>query len=120
MKKNMSTACSGMTLCFVVILILGLTGLAFAHPDITLKDAAGNNIADVGSTTLAPAYSANQTCGACHDGTADHNPDGEVLLSYNQIEKHSFHAQEGANHLAEFNPLGMMPWAQSKGMFGKW
>jgi len=125
-----------MMLFVAVFLVLGLTAMAFAHPDITLKDAQGNDILDPGfkalaegddpnirEFNLAPAYSAKMTCGTCHDGVTDHDPDpvGEkILLSYDQIEKHSYHFQQGSNNLAEFNPLGMMPWAQSRGMFGKW
>jgi len=79
---------------------------------ITLRDAIGTPL-PTGSTD---AYSAKTTCGACHD--------------YDAIERHSYHAQLGANEFNGFNPwvMGNMPsiaakgkpWVQSGGHIGKW
>lgn len=93
-------------------LLVGSSAFA-AHPvDIPLLDADGNQIA-VGDTA---AYSAKETCGACHD--------------YDAIERHSFHAQLAANEHAGWNPwvMGNMPsvaskgkpWVQATGHLGKW
>ncbi|MBI5558511.1 MAG: cytochrome C [Deltaproteobacteria bacterium] len=84
-----------------------------AHTDpIVLKDADGAALAP-GSTA---AYSAKQTCGTCHD--------------YNAIERHSYHAQLGANQHFGFNPYkngtwnaeaaNGKPWVSSPGHVGKW
>lgn len=93
-------------------LLIGSQAFA-SHPvDIPLLDAAGNAI----STGSNAAYSAKETCGACHD--------------YNAIERHSFHAQLAANEHAGFNPWAMgnmpsiaakgKPWVQATGHLGKW
>ena len=93
-------------------LLVGAQAFA-AHPvDIPLLDATGGAIA-AGSST---AYSAKETCGACHD--------------YDAIERHSFHAQLGANEHAGFNPWSMgnmpsiaakgKPWVMGTGHIGKW
>ena len=97
-------------------LVTGTQALA-SHADatsvpITLKDANGNVIAP-GSTA---AYSAKETCGGCHD--------------YNAMERHSYHAQLGANQYLGWNAWAMgnwnsiatkgKPWVQSPGHVGKW
>jgi len=101
-------------------LALGLAGTLQAsvpeHANIILKDADGNSLA-VGSTT---AYSSRRTCGGCHD--------------YAGIEKHSTHAQLGANQHSGWNPYNPdsplkerndatsigKSWVQSSGHVGKW
>ena len=93
-------------------LLVGTQAFA-AHPvDIPLLDAAGTPISASGTA----AYSANKTCGACHD--------------YDAIERHSYHAQLSANEHAGWNPWtqGNMtsvaakgkPWVQGTGHVGKW
>ena len=142
MKRFKKTAHPGMMLMAVAFLVLGLAGSALAHPDITLRDATGAAIADPGFQSidpadanfmqynLAPAFSAKETCGACH-GDKGTYPN---LLSYDEIEKHSYHTQLGANQLAGWNPWNPdsankfkkgvgpkgKPWVQSPGHFGKW
>ncbi len=96
-------------------LILGLAGSGWAaHPDVQLRDAAGSLIP--AGLAPAPAFSMKATCGYCHGDKATY-PD---LLSYDEIEKHSYHAQLGANQMVEFNPSAAKPWVQSPGHFGKW
>lgn len=93
-------------------LLIGSQAFA-AHPtDIPLRDASGAQIA----AGANDAYSAKETCGACHD--------------YDQIERHSFHAQLGANEHTGFNSwtFGNMAsvaskgktWIQGTGHVGKW
>ena len=93
-------------------LLVGTQAFA-SHPvGIQLKDATGADIA-AGSTT---AYSAKETCGDCHD--------------YEGIERHSGHAQLGANQYLGWNAWAMgnwnsiatkgKPWVQSPGHVGKW
>jgi len=97
-------------------LTFGLVGTGWAaHPPIPLFDAAGIEVPDNG-TAVAPVFSYKITCGKCHGDAA--YPD---LLGYDEIEKHSFHAQLGANQLKEWNSATPKPWAlQSPGHFGKW
>ncbi|MBN2332506.1 MAG: cytochrome C [Deltaproteobacteria bacterium] len=128
MKKiHLTTA-----LLAAVILLFGMVGSSMAiHPDIDLLDADGNPISSAGG--LQPAFSYKTTCGACHNGV---NLDGEgnVLLSYDDIEQHSLHAQLSANQFMGWNiwnpdsansyKKGPAPkgknWVQSPGHFGKW
>jgi hypothetical protein len=104
--------------------LTGLAGMAFAHPAIPLLDEAGAPLdydAVAAAAGVAPAYSAKATCGACHD--------------YNQIEKHSYHAQIGANEWRGWNPFNPdatvdkfkagvgakgKNWVQSPSHLGKW
>ncbi|MCK5192224.1 MAG: hypothetical protein KAQ71_00340 [Desulfobulbaceae bacterium] len=93
-------------------LLIGTQAFAAHGVAITLMDATGNPI----PTGSSVAYSANQTCGACHD--------------YDAIERHSYHAQLGANEHTGFNSwtYGNMPsvaskgktWIMSTGHLGKW
>ena len=124
---------------------LALTNPVFIHgiapdgsPDpqtqIILRGADGNAIPS--GTGLQPAFSVKETCGACHDGSKlDGN--GDPLLSYNEIERHAYHAQMSANEFVGWNtynanavglfskfrksgtPKGKS-WVQSLGHFGKW
>jgi len=111
-----------LTLVSCLAVILGMAGTAAAHPSVKLKDADGNYITEL---LNGPAYSINMSCGLnqaayCHDpGT---------------IEKHSYHAQLGANQqvgFAPFNPNSSnsylsgvatkgKSWVQSPGHVGKW
>jgi hypothetical protein len=114
---------TGAALLCASFLVLSLTGLAFAdmppaHNGIILRDAAGAPIA-AGATTNN-AFSTKGTCGQCHD--------------YDAIEKHSYHAQLGANEQRGWNPFNAnssdkyvsgpatkgKPWVQSPGHVGKW
>ncbi|MCB2183417.1 MAG: hypothetical protein KQH63_15390 [Desulfobulbaceae bacterium] len=98
---------------------------AFTHDRVTLRDASGAALAAVDTDAdgigdavpaTAPAYSAKETCGACH--------------AYDAIERHSFHAQLGANEHKGWNAWAMgnwnsiatkgKPWVQSPGHAGKW
>lgn len=96
-------------------LLLGSQAFA-AHPiNIVLRDASGTPIPSSGLGSDA-AYSAKTTCGACHD--------------YDAIERHSYHAQLGANQHLGWNAWAMgnwnsvatkgKPWVQSPGHLGKW
>ena len=99
-------------------LTFGLVGTGWAaHVPIPLLDADGNAIATPAPGVVAPAFSVKETCGACHGDKVTY----PQLLSYDEIEKHSFHAQLGANNMKEFDPLAASPWAvQSGAHFGKW
>ena len=94
-------------------LLVTANAQAFTHDGVVLRDATG---AAIFTATAGPAYSAKETCGACHD--------------YDAIERHSYHAQLGANQHAGWNAwkMGNMnsvaskgkPWVQSPGHMGKW
>jgi hypothetical protein len=100
---------------------------------IILRDANGTAISSAGTGPKA-AFSVKETCGACHDGSTLRPSNGEPLLSYDQIEQGSYHAQMGANNLYGWKTAspgdkdafraGKAPagkaWVQSKGHFGKW
>lgn len=108
------------------------TALAYnaSHQTIVLKDPAG---APITAATAANAFSIKTTCfGAvgCHgDATAT----GTNKFSYDDIERHSYHAQLGANEFRGWNPAnpdgdayraGAGPtgknWVQSPGHVGSW
>jgi hypothetical protein len=118
---------------------LAATDPVYVHDHITLRGPDGAAIGTPGDCTATTAFSAKETCGACHDGTSQ-QACGKVLLSYDEIERHSYHAQMSANELvgwAAYNagatgptaflakfrksstPKGK-PWVQSVGHFGKW
>ncbi len=106
-----------------LVLILGMTGSAIAmdwHWDVKLRDSNGDTIPYNADGTPAPAYSAKQTCGACHN--------------YELMERNSYHAQLGNNQMvgwAAWNPNSPSKfksgvaakgknWVQSPGHVGKW
>lgn len=119
--------------------LVGLTaGVALAHntssglhQNIPLKDPSGNPIAATATTNNA--FSIKQTCfgtAGCH-GTA--SAPGNAKYTYDQIERHSYHAQLGANEFRGYNPAnpdgdawrsGAGPagknWVQSPGHVGSW
>lgn len=111
MKKRYK---SGLLVSAITATALMVGSQAFANhgSNIVLRDASGTPIPD----TSDVAYSAKETCGQCHD--------------YDAIERHSFHAQLGANEHKGWNPwvYGNMnsiaskgkPWVQSTGHVGKW
>ena len=119
MKKIMDTRLALGMACSLG-LAFGLAGTVYAapaaHSDIVLKDHTGAALA-ADSTT---AYSAKQTCGACHN--------------YATIEKHATHAQLDANNIVGWNPYNPdskvgaksnvnskgKNWVQSGGHMGKW
>jgi len=120
---------------------LALTDPVFVHGAngenvIILRDANATAI-PYDTTDLQYAFSARETCGACHDGTTMRPSNSETLLSYEDIEQHAYHAQLSANELvgwATFNANAtgdfakfrkcLAPksknWVQSVGHFGKW
>ena len=140
-RRLKRTAFGGILLTSTVLLFMMMAGTCLAatdpvyvHSQITLRDAYGTAINS--GSGLQPAFSAKETCGACHDGTTlDGN--GEPLLSYGDIERHAYHAQMSANELVGWNaynaaatgdfagfrksgtPKGKN-WVQSLGHFGKW
>jgi hypothetical protein len=112
MKKHYKSCIVG-SIVTTAALLIGAQAFA-AHTDpIPLLDANGNPITAANADV---AYSAKQTCGACHD--------------YDGIERHSFHTQLGANEFKGWNPwsMGNWPsgaakgkaWVQSTGHVGKW
>lgn len=100
------------------------------HDNILLRDA-GNNLIAPGSTQ---AFSMKNTCGACHNGSKTAPSTGRTLLSYDQIERHSYHAQLAANEQRgwnNWNPDSKDPqvsgvgpqgknWVQGPGHVGAW
>jgi len=115
MKKYTYSVLAVMML-LAACLVFGLVGTSMAaHVAIPLLDADGDPVAATPGVA-APAFSVKETCGACHGNVA--YPE---LLGYDAIEKHSYHAQLGANQLAEWNSANAKPWGQqSPGHFGKW
>lgn len=104
------------------------------HSNIVLKNHAGQIITDLtGTTQLENAYSVKQTCfgtAGCH---GDASRTDNAKYSYDDIEKHSYHAQVGANQLYGFNPANPdgdawetsaspqgKNWVQSAGHMGSW
>jgi hypothetical protein len=118
----------GAVLLSTMSLVLGLlVGNAFAdlsvHGNIILRgpDGAPITSADgvVDGVTVANAYSAKATCGACHD--------------YDAIEQHSYHTQLASNEHYGWDPMnpdgddwekGAGPkgkaWVQGQGHVGAW
>ena len=114
------------------------------HTNIVLKDWQGQEIARPADGTAAPAYSVKQTCFGSTNGVACHgnsSATNNAKFSYDDIERHSYHAQLGANEFRGFNPanpdaynqytnsgdkwrVGAGPqgknWVQSPGHFGSW
>lgn len=111
------------------------------HANITLKDYAGNPIVQQ-TDGSAKAYSVKTTCftSNCH-GDAVINASNKAKFSYDEIERHSYHSQLGANEFRGFNPYnadaynpytlagdkwrsGAGPvgknWVQSPGHVGSW
>lgn len=117
---------------------LAVTDPVYVHDQIVLRAADGGRIAS--GNDLRNAFSAKETCGYCHNGgtTPDgFDSNGQPLLSYDDIERHSYHAQLGANELVgwnTYNPAATGPfagfrkggtpkgksWVQGLGHFGKW
>lgn len=127
MKKRYQSGLLVTSLTAAALLIASNSAQAYTHDRVTLRDATGAAItaldtdADgIGDTVpaAAPAYSAEKTCGTagCHD--------------YNGIERHSYHAQLGANQFMGWNAWAQgnwnsiatkgKPWVQSPGHVGKW
>jgi len=125
MKKIMNTRMALGVACSLG-LAFGLAGtvqtaLAYQHGAIALKNAAGADIPATGPGSDA-AYSAKKTCGTagCHD--------------YGMIERHSTHAQLGANGIDGWSPWNPdsknsdvkgcnymgKEWTQTYGHTGKW
>ncbi|MFH1216775.1 MAG: cytochrome C [Pseudomonadota bacterium] len=120
MKKRYQSGLLVTSLTAAALLVASSHAQAYSHNGVTLRDASGAAIAAPGGVVpaVAPAYSAERTCGAagCHD--------------YKAIERHSFHAQLGANQHMGWNPYkngtwnseaaNGKPWVQSPGHTGKW
>ncbi len=114
------------------VLLMAGTAAAYnpAHDNILLRDA--------GNTLIAPdstkAFSMKNTCGACHNGSTIAPSTGRALLSYDQIERHSYHAQLASNEQRgwnNWNPDSKDPvvsgagpqgknWVQGPGHVGAW
>lgn len=87
-------------------LVFGFSGSAFAayiqqHESIVLKDPAGTPITEMNAP--GNAFSMKTTCFTtdCHGDT---NAPGNLKYTYDDIEKHSYHAQIGANEQKGYNP----------------
>ncbi|GFO64762.1 cytochrome C [Geomonas paludis] len=119
------------------VAVIGVAaGSAFAatHDNIVLRDR--NKVA-IKSTDTKNAFSMQGTCGYCHNGTATNDAgqaNGKTLLSYNEIERHNYHASLGQNEFRGFNPYNPdstdawrvgaaapgKSWVQSPGHVGSW
>lgn len=102
-----------------------------AHQAIPLKDATGAAITINAATGEGKAYSVKTTCfgtTGCHGAGT-----GVLDYSYDDIERHSYHAQLGASELKGFNAgnpdadawragagPGKKNWVQSPGHVGSW
>jgi hypothetical protein len=133
--KFKDKALSKTVLLSTAALLFGTAGSAFAvynqaHENIVLKNAAGTAITEMNAA--GNAFSMKQTCfgtAGCHG-----NGTGKLAYTYDQIERHSYHAQLGANEIRGFNPYnpdstdafrtGAGPqgknWVQSPGHVGSW
>lgn len=106
-----------------------------AHKEIPLKDPAGAPIVK-NADGSATAFSIKTTCfgtAGCHgDGAAGAS---DVLkYTYDDIEKHNYHAQIGGSELKGYNPFNIdstdpwrtgasakgKAWVQSPGHVGAW
>ena len=133
MKKWISKMTLGGVLpTAAMVLLMGGTAQAFysppaEHENIILKDADGVNITSMDSGDNA--FSMKETCGTCHGDKATY----PQLLSYDEIERHSYHAQLAANDHYGYNPMnpdgdkwesGPSPkgkaWVQGQGHLGAW
>ncbi|MEW6520068.1 MAG: hypothetical protein AB1461_11700 [Thermodesulfobacteriota bacterium] len=132
MKKSYK---SGIVISAVTAAAMMMGGSqAWSHPSVYIKDANDQFIrpvfVDAGLDGVAgnaddayelpagplPAYSSKNSCGECHD--------------YQAVERHSYHAQLGANQILGWNAWAMgnwnseatqgKPWVQSPGHVGKW
>lgn len=138
--KLLKKAASRSAVLPAAALLVGLAGgtaLAYnaSHNDIVLKDAAGSVI----TSLTGNAYSVKKTCFdtvGCH-GTGS---TGTLKLTYDELERHSYHAMNGSNELRGFNapnPDGVLPdgsadpfrrgatpqgknWVQSPAHIGSW
>lgn len=120
-----------------LVLALGLVAspaAAGVHDNIVLKNHAGELVTDLtGTTQLNNAFSVKTTCfgaAGCHgDASATNN----LKFTYDNIEKHSYHAQLAANAQMGWNPMnpdgnawesGPSPkgknWVQGQGHMGAW
>ena len=110
------------------------------HSSIVLKDPLGAAITK-NADGSAKAFSMKTTCfgtAGCH---GDSNAGGKAVYGYDEIERHSYHAQLGSNEMRGFNPFnidaydpytntgdkwraGAGPqgknWVQSPGHVGSW
>ena len=126
MKKSYKNVVVISAIATAAMMMVSSKAQAFTHDGVTLRDATGALIMSVDANAdgireipaSAPAYSPGKTCGAsgCHD--------------YKAIERHSYHAQLGANEQKGWNPYkngtwnseaaNGKPWVQSPGHTGKW
>ncbi|ACM20094.1 cytochrome c, 1 heme-binding site [Geotalea daltonii FRC-32] len=135
MKRTINSSMGRFRLGLIsgAVLLVAGTAAAYnpAHNNILLRDA-GSNIIAPGSTK---AFSMKNTCGACHNGSTIAPSTGKALQSYDQIERHSYHAQLAANEQRGWNswnpddskdpvvsgagPQGKN-WVQGPGHVGAW
>lgn len=134
MKRSTNSSTGRFRLGLISAAALLLAGTAMganpAHDNIVLRDAGSNPVVP-GSTR---AFSMKNTCGACHNGSTIAPSTGRALLSYDQIERHSYHAQLAANEQRgwnSWNPDSTDPivngagpqgknWVQGPGHVGAW
>ena len=111
-----------MALLTGLMFLVGVGNVFAAHPPVPLRNFMGTAIAVTANPDdMTSAYSAQTTCGGCHD--------------YDSIEQHSYHAQIGANQWVGWSPWNPTDsasafkrgvgakgknWVQSPGHLGKW
>jgi hypothetical protein len=117
MRRKRTARAVPLILSAAIVAGLGLGGTALAathHDSIILRGADNSPINP--RATSNNAYSIKQTCMGDTSGTNGcHSPNNTAfpqLKSYDEIERHSFHAQNGSNELRGFNgwnPDAMAP-----------
>ena len=135
-KKKAGFGTALLSTAALMVAMMGGNALASvaAHENIILRGPDGAAITVLDGTTesalldstTANAFSMKATCGECHNGT-------NGLLSYDEIERHSYHAQLAANDQYGWNPWnpdgnkwesGPSPkgknWVQGQGHTGAW
>jgi len=88
-------------------LLVGLAGgtaLAYnqSHENIVLKGADGQNITSL--TEGLNAYSVKSTCFGTVGCHGDASSSTTLQFTYDDIESHSYHAQNGTNEFKGYNP----------------
>lgn len=91
------------------------------HTAIVLKNPGGAAITKNADGSAA-AFSMKATCFGATGCHGDASGGGKEKFTYDQIERHSYHAQLGANEIRGYNPFNIDssdPWRTGAGPQGK-
>lgn len=85
-------------LTMIFIFLIGTNGLALgAHPDVTVKNTAGNPVSG------AEAYSPKQTCGGCHipqcESPTPDNPEGYCTIQQQNKDDYGIGLKQVQQHV---------------------